>query len=184
MFVSPHGPTATDPTYGDNVFVLTFNSANGKPTFSPHMHADIRYDYTDYSIRVPASHPSGLFWFHPHAHGLALNQVSAGLAGIITVGKLSDYVCKNLPCSALLPSIGVRHILLKDTQILPGATQQTQEDPAFSDPQPDPSEVPRRGRAAGVDTSDQGGPDLPRGHLVFHLKWPSIPNAPHGIADG
>src|SRR5450755_2861469 len=38
MLVSPNGPTATNPAYGDNVFVLTFNGANGKPEMSPHMH--------------------------------------------------------------------------------------------------------------------------------------------------
>ncbi len=61
MLVSPHGPTTQDPTYGDNIFVLTFNSANGKPVISPHLHADVRYDYTDYTIKIPANHPAVCF---------------------------------------------------------------------------------------------------------------------------
>ncbi len=178
LIVSPHGPTASDPTYGDNIFVLTFNSANGKPEVTPHLHADVRYDYTDYSIRIPASHPSGLFWFHPHAHGLALNQISAGLAGIITIGHPSDYVCKNFACAALLPSIGLRHILLKDAQVLPNGQLQTQEDPDFSDPQRDPDESPRLGHAAGVDTSDQGGPDYQGGQWFFTLNGQLYPTLP------
>ncbi len=31
----------------------------------------------------------GLSWFHPHIHGVALNQVSEGMAGIITIGSPS-----------------------------------------------------------------------------------------------
>ena len=113
MLVSPHDASATDPTYGDNIFVLTFNSANGKPVISPHLHATVRYDYTDYTIQIPKNHPSGLFWFHPHAHGLALNQISAGLAGIITVGHVSDYVCKNLLCSEMCIRDRIRPIQKK-----------------------------------------------------------------------
>ncbi len=178
LIVSPREPSATDPTYGDNIFVLTFNSANGKPQMSPHMHATVRYDYTDYSIRIPASHPSGLFWFHPHAHGLALNQVSAGLAGIITIGHVSDYVCKNLFCSLLLPQIGVRHLILKDTQILPGGAMQTQEDPDFSDPQPGAGAPMRHGSAPGVDDSDQGGPDYEGGNWFFTINGQQYPTIP------
>ncbi len=177
MLVSPHGPTAADPTYGDNVFVLTFNSANGKPVLSPHMHADVRYDVTDYSIRIPANHPAGLFWFHPHAHGLALNQVSAGLSGIITVGHVADYVCKNPACAAQLPSIGVRHIILKDTQILPDGTLQSQEDPDFGPPDGD-SDDPRQGRVPGQDTTPDGGPNYTNGNWFFTLNgqvYPTIP---------
>ena len=34
----------------------------------------------DYSFRLPANHPAGLFWVHPHLHGMAARQVSLGLA--------------------------------------------------------------------------------------------------------
>jgi len=47
LLVSPHDPTTSDPSYGDNVFVLTFNPANGTPAGSPHMHSAVRYGYTD-----------------------------------------------------------------------------------------------------------------------------------------
>jgi FtsP/CotA-like multicopper oxidase with cupredoxin domain len=177
MLVSPHDASATDPTYGDNIFVLTFNSANGKPVISPHLHATVRYDYTDYTIQIPKNHPSGLFWFHPHAHGLALNQISAGLAGIITVGHVSDYVCKNLLCSVLLPSVGVRHIILKDTQVLPGGMLQTQEDPDFSAPDGD-SDDSRQGKAMGQDTTPDGGPNYENGNWFFTLNGQVYPSMP------
>ncbi len=184
MLVSPHDPTSTDPTYGDNIFVLTFNSANGKPIISPHLHAAVRYDYTDYTIQIPLDHPAGLFWFHPHAHGLALNQVSAGLSGIITVGHLSDYVCKSLVCSALLPSIGVRHIILKDAQILPDGLLQSQEDPDFSAPAPGSGGGSWQGKAPGQDTTPDGGPNYTNGNWFFTLNGQVYPTLPMTSAAG
>ena len=47
MLVSPHYPSKDHPTYGDNVFVLTFNSANGTPVVSPHIHGVVAFDSTD-----------------------------------------------------------------------------------------------------------------------------------------
>lgn len=34
----------------------------------------------DYAFRIPTRHPAGLFWVHPHLHGLVAKQVSSGLA--------------------------------------------------------------------------------------------------------
>ena len=100
MLVSPSlpAPTVANPIFGDSVFVLSFNSANGAPELTPtsHIHGDVRMDTIDYQIPIPANHPAGLYWFHPHAHGIALNQVSAGLSGIITIGQVNDYI-PNLP---------------------------------------------------------------------------------------
>jgi FtsP/CotA-like multicopper oxidase with cupredoxin domain len=129
MLVSPSTPSDSTKPYGDNIFVLTFNSANGKPNLdsSFHIHGAVNTDWTDYQITLPAHHPSGLFWFHPHAHGISLNQVSAGLSGIITVGQVSDYV-KGLP-----DNVAVRHLILKDTQVNSDNTLKDQEDPAFCD---------------------------------------------------
>ena len=98
---------------------------------------------------------------------MALNQISAGLAGIITVGHVNDYVCRSTFCSLLLPQIGVRHIILKDTQILPDGSQQTQEDPAFSDPKPDPGEGQQLGITAGADTTNMGGRNYKSGNWYF-----------------
>jgi L-ascorbate oxidase len=51
MLVSPHYPPTADPTYGDNVFVLTFNSANGTPVVSPHIQGVVAFDSKDYKSR-------------------------------------------------------------------------------------------------------------------------------------
>lgn len=45
-----------------------------------------------YAFPVPADHPSGLFWFHPHHHGSTDVQVSGGMAGLIVVRGAIDEV--------------------------------------------------------------------------------------------
>ena len=39
----------------------------------------------DYEIRIPANHPSGTFWYHPHLHGSTARQVFGGLSGLIII---------------------------------------------------------------------------------------------------
>ena len=39
----------------------------------------------DYSYRLPADHPPGVYWYHPHHHGLVAGQIFAGLFGAIIV---------------------------------------------------------------------------------------------------
>jgi len=44
-----------------------------------------------YTYKLPADHPSGLFWYHPHGHHYADMQVGSGQAGAIIVkGGLDD----------------------------------------------------------------------------------------------
>ena len=39
----------------------------------------------DYLYEIPADHPPGAFWYHPHHHGMAADQVFGGLYGAIIV---------------------------------------------------------------------------------------------------
>jgi FtsP/CotA-like multicopper oxidase with cupredoxin domain len=39
----------------------------------------------DYAIRIPADHPAGTFWYHPHHHGTVADQIFAGLVGALLV---------------------------------------------------------------------------------------------------
>ncbi|WP_329183447.1 multicopper oxidase family protein [Actinacidiphila glaucinigra] len=39
----------------------------------------------DYAIRIPAGHPAGTFWYHPHHHGTVADQIFAGLVGALLV---------------------------------------------------------------------------------------------------
>lgn len=63
-----HGLRVSPEGNGDNPFVLVPPGAAG-----------------DYRIPVPADHPTGTFWYHPHAHGHVAEQVFAGLAGALVV---------------------------------------------------------------------------------------------------
>src|SRR5256885_7651778 len=42
-------------------------------------------------VPIPASHPSGTFWYHPHKHGSANVQLASGMAGaLILEGDFDD----------------------------------------------------------------------------------------------
>jgi FtsP/CotA-like multicopper oxidase with cupredoxin domain len=47
-----------------------------------------------YEIPLPADHPGGIFWYHPHRHGAATQQVRAGMAGMIIVRGDIDQVAE------------------------------------------------------------------------------------------
>lgn len=38
-----------------------------------------------YQYQIPAEHPAGTFWYHPHAHGAGLVQIGSGMAGALIV---------------------------------------------------------------------------------------------------
>lgn len=180
LLVSPRFPTVANPTYGDNVFVLTLNPANGGPPAGSHLHGDVRYGFTDYEIKIPLTHPSGLYWFHPHAHGLSLNQISAGMAGIITIGNPSDYIC-TVRCGLPGGGIPLRHMILKDTQVLPPNALLDQENPAFCDAEPDPADPPRKGSCLYPLGSGTG---TDRGRWFFTINGQQYPNVTVGAPAG
>lgn len=40
-----------------------------------------------YRIQIPANHPQGLYWYHPHRHETVNNQISRGLSGLLVIGR-------------------------------------------------------------------------------------------------
>ena len=46
----------------------------------------------EYAFPIPADHPSGLFWYHPHHHGSTDVQISGGMAGLIVMRGPIDAV--------------------------------------------------------------------------------------------
>jgi FtsP/CotA-like multicopper oxidase with cupredoxin domain len=44
----------------------------------------------DYLYRIPADHPAGTHWYHPHHHGVAADQLFAGLVGGLIVDRGPD----------------------------------------------------------------------------------------------
>ncbi|GAC1330645.1 MAG: hypothetical protein NVSMB20_00390 [Bradyrhizobium sp.] len=189
--------TVGDPTFGDFVFVTIFNSANGIPVpQTTHQHGPIVMDTVDYKITVPANHPSGLFWFHPHVHGIALNQVVQGLSGIITIGSVGDNVhgdAVNTPW----PDASVRHLMLKEVQVLAGGTIAfdsgprpvangevlNQEDTSFCAQFPPTGEV-RQGSCPGRDNSASGGNNFSGGNWYMTVNGQQFPTVPITAPDG
>ena len=129
MIVEPRRKGNGRDTWGDYAFVFAYNTKNGPIHVHPGM--EVERDAIEYEIDVPRQHPSGLFWFHPHAHGLSLSQVTSGLSGIITVGRVADYARR---AGASRRPIAVRHLVLKDAQVGPnGGAILTEPDPNFCD---------------------------------------------------
>jgi len=64
----------------------------------------------DYKVILPENHPTGLFWYHSHAHNLSEYQVMSGMSGAIIVEGLLDPVRE-------LRDVRERVLLLKDIQI-------------------------------------------------------------------
>ncbi len=182
LIVEPRYPTVARPTWGDNVFVLGFNPKNGVPQpylRGTHSHGSMTSQPIEYEIDIPINHPSGLFWFHPHVHGIALNQVSAGLAGIITIGNVGDYACEDSTCAKPWAESNVRHLVLKDTQIEANGTLSTQQDPQFCPEFAASGEASRQGKCAGQIVPD-GGANHFGGRWIFSINgqvYPTIPVA-------
>jgi FtsP/CotA-like multicopper oxidase with cupredoxin domain len=180
LIVEPRQATPSNPTYGDFVYVLAYPNGKLPQVQMPGL------DYTDqpldYDIYIPANHPSGLFWIHPHVHGLAFNQISYGMAGIITIGAVGDnYSRTGSGNIATLPA--VRHMTLKDMEINPDSSVLSQEDPDFCAADPDPSEPPRNGFCPGVDNTSNGGDDHTGGKWIFSIngqEYPTVTLAPSG----
>jgi FtsP/CotA-like multicopper oxidase with cupredoxin domain len=189
--------TRNDPSFGDFVFVTVYNSANGTPVpQSTHQHGPIVMDTIDYRIPVPGNHPSGLLWYHPHVHGIALNQVVQGMAGLLTIGSVGDVV-KGDKLNVSFPNSAVRHIMLKETQVLAKGTVifdsgpqpvangevLNQEDPGFCAPDPDPGEV-RHGSCPGANNLADEGSDFTGGKWYFTANGIQFPTIPITAADG
>jgi L-ascorbate oxidase len=189
--------TRGDPTFGDFVFVTIFNSANGIPVpQKTHQHGPIVMDTVDYKIAIPANHPSGLFWFHPHVHGIALNQVVQGLSGLITIGNAGDNV-RGDSSNSPWPEANVRHMMLKEIQVLPGGTinfdsgaQLTaagevlnQEDTSFCAQFPATGEV-RQGSCPGQDNTGGGGNNYVGGNWYMTVNGQQFPTIPVAAPDG
>ena len=130
LIVEPHRAVGPSDTYGDYVFLELRNTHNPIPAGAGHPGIDIARNAVEYEYNIETAHPTGLFWFHPHLHGLSLNQVSAGMSGAITIGNPAD-VCGNAGCVDALNGATIRHLVLKDTQVAPGNILKTQEEPEF-----------------------------------------------------
>ncbi len=209
LLVSPYAPRQTGPTemvLGDNVFhyasgASTAASAGPSAPAMPGMdHPDpmnALHDGLHYKIEIPANkpdgtgiYPMGLSWFHPHVHHVAKMEVSSGMAGMISIGYPSDYLClkpgKDDTCldkkgdSSAFPTI--RNMLLRDIQIVRKDSQSdylpySDEIPAFCGDQsgktaPPRAEATQKGECAANTT------DIPKdweGRWLFTINGALYP---------
>jgi suppressor of ftsI len=73
-----------------------------------------------YSIPIPAEHPTGLYWYHSHAHGEAQRQDLAGMSGALII----DGIAQSVPQVATMPE---RILVVREQQpagvALPASSQ-------------------------------------------------------------
>lgn len=68
-----HGLHVSPESNGDNAFV----TVGPRETF-------------DYDYKLPDDHPPGVYWYHPHLHGMVAEQVFGGLYGAIIVADTQE----------------------------------------------------------------------------------------------
>ena len=178
LLVEPRCATGASDVYGDWMFVLAIDPRNGFPPELVGRHScqatgrgterigrgrhsshwDITADgVVNYAFRIPGDHPAGLYWIHPHPHGLSLNQVSAGLATLLTIGQ-PDYLCGSPGCARQKGEASLRHLVLKDSQVMPDGRLKLQEDSEFCGrPDPHDSRLLGKGFCPGSTPKYRGG---------------------------
>ncbi|AUG76404.1 hypothetical protein CFP65_1512 [Kitasatospora sp. MMS16-BH015] len=68
-------------------------------------------------IEVPADHPAGTYWYHPHLHGATAEQLAGGLAGVIVVEGDVDEVPEIRAADELV--LCINELKLKDGKVPP-----------------------------------------------------------------
>ena len=198
LLTPARAPTAANPTWGDDIFVQVFNPANGipNPANNPHNMGDVVVGSIDYNIPVAKNQPSTLLWYHAHVHGIALEQVSHGESGLLTIGKIGDNVsgdANNTP----FPEANVRYMMLKEIQVAATGTRDFgfgevpvadgevlgHTDAEFCNPVPAAGEAPRLGSCPGVDASADDD-NFTGGVWYFTVNGVQYPKIPITAPDG
>lgn len=194
LVVEARAPSPRNPTWGDNIYVDLYNPQNGRPLPQPHQHgAVVDGGVLDYEIDIPRNEPSGADWYHPHVHGVTADSLSSGLAGIISIGGVNDYLGGGSKWGFSFPESQVRHLTLKDMQVLAaGAIQfaqgtanvtlpvsngevlNDQQDPAFCTQLPGAGEI-RRGSCPGADNTSSGDNNYTGGRWYFPVSGTVFP---------
>jgi FtsP/CotA-like multicopper oxidase with cupredoxin domain len=77
----------------------------------------------DYNVTIPITEPPGLYWYHPHPHGISEGQVQGGATGALIVQGLQNV----FPSLAGMPT---RTLVIRD-QNLPAAEANEANIPAW-----------------------------------------------------
>jgi L-ascorbate oxidase len=119
LLVPPYAHSAAaQPVFGDTVFHCVADQ--------PAASGSVLAKRMRYEIAIPKSHPLGINWIHPHVHGLAKQQVSSGMTSMIEIGQAGQQLCRQTQgggrACAPIDAARVKHMLLKDAQLVPNDT--------------------------------------------------------------
>ena len=100
MNIHYHGTNVSPQCHGDNVTKTLINSGS---TFQ-------------YNIQFPNDEPPGLYWYHPHVHGLAEAAVQGGGAGALVVDGINNV-------QPAVANLRQRILVLRDQPTIQGLSQ-------------------------------------------------------------
>ena len=80
-------------------------------------------DSFDYNVTIPTTEPPGLYWYHPHPHGISEGQVQGGATGALIVQGIQNIF-------PLLANMPTRTLVLRD-QLLPASEANDNNIPAW-----------------------------------------------------
>ncbi|RKE17011.1 multicopper oxidase family protein [Streptomyces sp. TLI_171] len=69
------------------------------------------------TVRIPADHPAGTYWYHPHLHGATAEQILGGMAGVIVVEGDVDELPQLRAAADLV--VCINELKLKDGKVPP-----------------------------------------------------------------
>jgi FtsP/CotA-like multicopper oxidase with cupredoxin domain len=117
LIVSPNNAAETAKGDGDNIFVRidpgsTFDYRIRVPTELPASVLD-----GDHGTTI--EHPTGLYWYHSHFHGISAGQVAGGMSGLMSIGARDVNVVAQDPAKTdeLRQRTDVAYMMLRDLQI-------------------------------------------------------------------
>ncbi len=130
MTLSNDATTSTSPacngTMGTNVTNIHFHGTDIAPVCGQDevIHTLVQPGQSfDYNVTIPTTEPPGLYWYHPHPHGISEGQVQGGATGALIVEGIQNV----FPSLAGMPT---RTLVLRD-QLLPASEANDNNIPAW-----------------------------------------------------
>ena len=122
--------TGTSPscngTMGTNVTNIHFHGTNVAPVCGQDevIHTLVQPGQSfDYDVQIPTNEPPGLYWYHPHPHGISEGQVQGGATGALIVEGLQNV-------DTALAGLPERTFVIRD-QLLPASEANDSNIPAW-----------------------------------------------------
>lgn len=111
---------------GANVTNIHFHGTNISPTCGQDevVHTLVQPGESfDYNVQIPANEPPGLYWYHPHPHGISEGQVQGGATGALIVEGLQNV-------EPAIAGLTERTFVIRD-QLLPASEANDSNIPAW-----------------------------------------------------